>query len=98
MSDELLAAAPRVIELNNQERLLIQADQVHEADVQLATPTEEEVRSSDGVFTQEHKTDDGLSALVGVTTGILILHDMAVDRFSTHAEEEEQPKTEGDNP
>ena len=92
MSDELLAAAPRVIELNNQERLLIQADQVHQADVQLATPSEEEVRSSDGVFTQEHKPDDGLSALLGVTTGILILHDMAVDRFTTHEEDDEQPK------
>jgi hypothetical protein len=97
MSDELLAAAPWVMELNH-ERLLIQADQVQQADVQLATPSEEEVRSADGVFSQEHKTDDGLTALVGVTTGILILHDMAVDRFTTHDDEvAEQPKPK-DNP
>jgi hypothetical protein len=92
MSDELLAAVPRVIELNNEERLIIQADQVQQADVQLATPTAEQVRSADGVFTQQHKTDDDLSAILGVSTGILILHDMAVDRFTTHEEEDEEPK------
>jgi hypothetical protein len=97
MPDELFPAAPRVIELN-QERLLIQADQVQQADVQLATPSEEQVRSADGVFSQESKTDEGLNALIGVTTSILILHDMAVDRFTTHDDEdEEQPKSK-ENP
>jgi hypothetical protein len=92
MSDELFAALPRVAELNNQEQLLIQADQVPQADVQLATPSEEQIRSADGVFTQQHKTDDDLTAVLGVTTGILILHDMAVDRFSTHEDDEEKPE------
>jgi hypothetical protein len=91
MSDELLAAVPRVAELNNQERLLIQAGQVPQADAQLATPSEEQIRSADGVFTQ-HTTDDDLTAVLGVTTGILILHDMAVDRFTTHEKDEEKPE------
>jgi hypothetical protein len=71
---------------------LIQADQVHQAEVQLATPSEEQIRRADGVFTQQHQTDDDLTAIVGVATGIVILHDMAVDRFTTHEEDDEQPK------
>jgi hypothetical protein len=98
MSDELLAAVPRVIELNNQEQILIQADQVQQAHVQLATPSAEQIHSADGVFTQQHKIDDDLSAILGVTTGILILHDMAVDRFTTHEEDDEQPPKPKENP
>jgi hypothetical protein len=87
----MLVNPPRVRDLY-QERLLIQADQVQQGDMQLATPSEEEIRSADRVFSQEKKRDDGLTAILGVTTGIIVLHDMAVDRFSDHEEDEEQPK------
>jgi hypothetical protein len=73
------------------EQLLIQADQVKQGDMQLATPSEDQVRSADQVFSQ-HQKDDGLTAILGVTTGMIVLHDMAVDRFTDHEEEEEPPQ------
>jgi hypothetical protein len=87
----LLVTPPRVMELHH-ERLLIQADQVDQADAQIATPSAEQIRSADQVFTAEKKTDDGLTTILGVTTGILVLHDMAVDRFTSHEDEEEIPE------
>jgi hypothetical protein len=91
MLDDGLVIPPRVME-QHQEELLIQADQVQQGDMQLATPSEDQIRAADRVFTQEQNTDDGLSAILGVTTGILILHDMAVDRLTVHEDEEEPPK------
>ncbi len=92
MSDELhLIRPPRVIDLH-QQQLLIQADQVAQADAQMATPGAEEIRTADRLFAQEHKKDDGLTAFLGVATGMIVLHDMAVDRFANDEEEEEVPE------
>jgi hypothetical protein len=91
MLDELLVNPPRVRDVH-QEWLLIQADQVQQGDMQLATPSDDEIRAADRVFSQEKKNDDGLTAIVGVATSMIVLHDMAVDRFSTNEEDEEQPK------
>jgi hypothetical protein len=91
MSDQSFVLPPRVLELQH-EQLLIQADQVHQADVQLATPSEEQIRSADGVFSEQQKDQDGLSTILGVTTCFLVLHDIAVDRFTTHEDDEEPPQ------
>ena len=74
--------------------LLIQADHVQQGDAQLATPSEDEIRSADQVFSQDKKADDGLTAILGVTTGMIVLHDMAMDRFGNVEEDEDvdQPK------
>jgi hypothetical protein len=87
----LLVTPPRVME-QHQERLLIQADQVDQADAQIATPSAEQVRRADQVFSAEKKTEDGLTTILGVTTGILVLHDMAIDRFTSHGDEPEIPE------
>ncbi len=90
MFDELLVTPPRVVQLENQEMLLIQADHVQQGDAQFATPSEDQIRSADQVFSQDKKADDGLTAILGVTTGMIVLHDMAKDRFGNVEEEEEQ--------
>ncbi len=87
----LLVTPPSVVEVH-QERMLIQADQVDQADAQMATPGADQIRSADQVFTAEKKPDDGLATILGVTTGILVLHDMAIDRFTSHGDEPEIPE------
>jgi len=91
MLDEMLINPPRVRNLH-QEQLLIQADQVQQEDMQIATPSAEQIRSADQVFTQEHKPADGLTTVVGLASAAIVLYDMTADRFSNHEEEEEQPQ------
>jgi len=60
------------------------------ADASLPTPTADQVQASDGVFAQqdEHQV---VAGLLGMWTGVLLLHDLAVDTFQV-PESEEEPR------
>jgi hypothetical protein len=60
-----------------------------------AAPTPEQVRAADEVFTREQESKQ-VMGLLGLWTGALMLHDIAVDTFDTTEEEEEKPKKKED--
>lgn len=54
-----------------------------------ATPTAEQVRTTDHVFARSDDADT-IYNLLGMWTGAMILRDVAVDTFATADEEDEQ--------
>jgi hypothetical protein len=87
MEHEILVVAPqqRVIEVK-----LVQppADAQLERNVQLATPTAEEVRDCDGVFTQRREESHLVAGLFGLWGSTLLLHDLAAEHLGRSREEE----------
>jgi hypothetical protein len=59
-----------------------------EAHVQLATPTAEQIRAADGLFT-EHKEEQLVTSLLGISSAAVLLHHMVADTFRVDEEEEE---------
>ena len=59
--------------------------------VALPAPTPEQVRAADGVFTERHKESETVAGLIGMWTGVLLLHDLAVEHLDA-PEEDEQPR------
>jgi hypothetical protein len=54
----------------------------------LPAPTAEQVRAADGVFT-DHKESETVAGLIGMWTGVLLLHDLAFEHFDVAADEDE---------
>ena len=52
----------------------------------LPAPTPEQERAADGVFTG-HKESDTVAGLIGMWTGVLLLHDLAVEHLDRPDEE-----------
>ena len=60
--------------------------------VELAAPTPDQVRAADGVFTEHHKESETVAGLIGMWTGVLLLHDLAIEHFDVPADEDERPR------
>lgn len=60
-------------------------------DTDVPTPTAEQARISDRVFT----TPDHATALLGILTSAMLLRDVAVDTFDTSEEEDDESKLPG---
>jgi hypothetical protein len=58
--------------------------------------TPQQVRTADEVFARDRESKQVIGML-GLWTGALLLHDIAVDTFTTTEEEEEKPK-QNENP
>ena len=56
----------------------------------LPAPTAEQVRAADGVFTSPHEGQKVLGML-GMWTGVLLLHDLALEHFEGREDDEELP-------
>jgi hypothetical protein len=56
----------------------------------LPAPTAEQVRAADGVFS-DHKESETVAGLIGMWTGVLLLHDLAVEHLDA-PDEDEQPR------
>jgi hypothetical protein len=54
----------------------------------LPAPTAEQVRAADGVFT-DHKESQAVAGVIGLWTGVLLLHDLALEHFDVPADEDE---------
>jgi hypothetical protein len=59
---------------------------------ELSAPTPEQVRAADGVFTEHHKESDTVVGLIGMWTGVLLLHDLAVEHLDRPDEDEQPPR------
>jgi hypothetical protein len=57
----------------------------------LPAPTPEQVRAADGVFA-DRKESDTVAGLIGMWTGVLLLHDLAVEHLD-RPDEEEKPRS-----
>ncbi len=69
----------------------IEHDLSHRADTHQDLPTPAQERAADGVFTAT--TEQGqVAALLGMWTGALMLHDLAVEALETPAAEGEEEK------
>jgi hypothetical protein len=53
------------------------------------TQDPEQVRALEAVFTAKEKESTSVAGLLGVLSGTMVLHDLAVDTFSGPVEEEE---------
>jgi hypothetical protein len=60
--------------------------------VELAAPTPDQMRAADGVFTEHHKDSDTIAGLIGMWTGVLLLHDLAVEHLDRPDEDEQAGK------
>jgi|SRR5438105_4553248 len=56
----------------------------------------EQVRALEAVFTAQEKESTTVAGLLGVLSGTMVLHDLAVDTFTGRADEEteEEPREE----
>jgi hypothetical protein len=62
------------------------------AEEHMPPPSEEQARMADHVFSHQRESDLVIG-LLGLQTGALILHDVAVDTFTTEeSEEEKEPR------
>jgi hypothetical protein len=57
-------------------------------------PSAEEVRATEAVFTQQQDESHAVLGLLGLWTGTLLLHDLAVEHFDTPEEDDETPRRE----
>jgi hypothetical protein len=57
----------------------------------LPAPSAEQVRAADGVFA-DHKESETVAGLIGMWTGVLLLHDLAIEHFDVPADEDERPR------
>jgi hypothetical protein len=60
-------------------------------DAPMPAPTNEQMRAADEVFLHSQESDKVLG-LIGMWTGVLMLHDLAVEAFETPEDEEEDPR------
>jgi hypothetical protein len=61
------------------------------------TPTPEEARAVEAVFAQQQKESNTVAGLVGMYTSAVMLHNLAVDTFGAHREEQKKmPKLKGE--
>jgi hypothetical protein len=58
-------------------------------------PSVEQVQTADGVFS-DHKEADLVANLLGMQFGVLLLHDLAIETFSTSQDEEEQARRDAE--
>ena len=64
----------------------------------LPPPTAERVGASDGVFSHESSGASVMAGLVGLSTSVLLLHDLAIEHFAPSADEakrEPKPRRRG---
>src|SRR5947207_2684956 len=90
MADDPLVTAPAVLP---PAQFVAQAAAETPPDGTLAPPTAEQVRAADQVFTQTKEQQD-VTALLGVWTGAVLLHDLAADALH-NAEPEEDRRRRG---
>jgi hypothetical protein len=68
----------------------------------LATPTPEQARAADAVFSQKDKESAQVAGLVGMYMGAVMLHNLAVETFQPAVEEPKRlprrPEEEPDDP
>jgi hypothetical protein len=67
---------------------------------EIPAPTAEQQQAADGVFSQENEAR-AVATILGVQTGLLLLHHLALETFQTPAEEEEPrrpPPPQADEP
>jgi hypothetical protein len=57
----------------------------------LPAPTADQVRAADGVFA-DRKESDTVIGLIGMWTGVLLLHDLAVEHLDRPDEEQRPPR------
>ena len=56
----------------------------------LPPPTAEQVNAADGVFTDHRKESETVAGLIGLWTGVLLLHDLAIEHLDAPADEDER--------
>ena len=56
------------------------------------TPSADQVRATEAVFTQQQDESHAVMGLLGLWTGTLLLHDLAVEHFDTPDDEDETPR------
>jgi hypothetical protein len=56
----------------------------------LPAPTPEQVRAADGVFADHKQSEsDAVAGLIGMWTGVLLLHDLAVEHLDAPKDEDD---------
>jgi hypothetical protein len=93
MSQEFNIASPHHEKL----RILLEQQRERLPAAVVAAPIDpEHVRAVDAVYTQQQKESDQVLGLLGMWTGTLLLHDLAVETFSKPADEKEEEAGEDD--
>jgi hypothetical protein len=99
MSHDPIAAAP--VTSNTAEAAALQAaDRALAAEAALPPPSPDQVRTADEVFSHSQE-GRAVAGVLGLWTGALLLHDLAVEHFESPPEEEEpeaRPDPEPDAP
>jgi hypothetical protein len=90
MFDETIIVVPPA----HQEQLKAVVDQpaphLQDAEQTLTAPTAERVRAVEAVFSDHEKESRAVAGLIGLWTGTLLLHDVAVETFEEPADEKEK--------
>jgi hypothetical protein len=66
------------------------APHLQDADQSLTAPSAERVQAVEAVFSDHEKESHAVAGLIGLWTGTLLLHDVAVETFDESADEKEK--------
>jgi hypothetical protein len=94
MSHDPMAAAP-VTSTTAEAAALQAAERALAAEAALPPPSPEQVRTADEVFSHSQESR-AVAGVLGLWTGALLLHDLAVEHFESPPEEDEEPEARPD--
>ncbi len=86
----MLFEEPIIITAETRQVEPVSSPQLHNQ-VELATPTPEQIAAANGLFAQHRETQQ-IANLVGLWSSTLLMHHLAVETFDTSEEEEEEEK------
>ncbi len=87
MSDEFVIVAPKVV--IPAETVVAPIEQVPQAGVTVEAPPPEQAHAAEAYFSREQE-NHLVAGLMGMWTGTLLLHDMAVEHFEDRDEIDEE--------
>jgi hypothetical protein len=90
MFDETLIVVPPARQQELKAVVEQPAPQLHDVDQSLTAPTAERIKAVEAVFSQQEKESRAVAGLIGLWTGTLLLHDLAVETFDEPADEKEE--------
>jgi hypothetical protein len=94
MSHDPITAVPATS--NTAEAVALQAaEHALTVEAALPPPSPEQVRTADEVFSHSQE-GRAVAGILGLWTGALLLHDLAVEHFETRDEDEEEPEARPD--
>jgi hypothetical protein len=94
MSHDPIAAAP-VASTTAEASALQAAEHALAAEAALPPPSAEQVRTADEVFTHSQE-GRAVAGMLGLWTGALLLHDLAIEHFESRPEDEDEPEARPD--